>query len=118
MSQQAFKLLLIFFGAGFALAFSVICVPPFVDNPDIVGALSAGFVNPYASGYALDAVFCWFVLAAWVTYEAKTTGIRHGWVALVLGIAPGVATGFAFYLLLRLKTTSVESNSFEADTRL
>ncbi|WP_369010820.1 DUF2834 domain-containing protein [Klebsiella pneumoniae] len=29
-------------------------------------------------------------------------GIRHGWVALLLGVVPGVATGFAVYLLIRL----------------
>lgn len=43
------------------------------------------------------------MLAVWVMYEAKVKGIRHGWVALLLGVVPGVATGFAVYLLIRLK---------------
>jgi hypothetical protein len=43
--------------AGFKLAFTVICIPQFLVNPDIVGAFAGGFVNPYASGYALDVLF-------------------------------------------------------------
>jgi hypothetical protein len=42
------------------------------------------------------------VLAIWVLYEARMKGIRHGWIALALGVVPGVATGFGVYLLLRL----------------
>lgn len=106
MNEPMYRLLLLILGAGFALAFFVVCVPPMISNPDIIGAAMAGFVNPYASGYALDAIFCWLVLSVWVAYEAKTSGIRHGWVAVVLGVAPGVATGFAFYLLLRLRHES------------
>lgn len=102
MSVTAFKSILILLAVGFAAAFSVVVVPPLLESGDILGAFAAGFVNPYASGYALDAIMCWAVLAVWVIYEARTLGVRHGWVALVLGIAPGVATGFAIYLLLRL----------------
>ncbi|MBK7685675.1 MAG: DUF2834 domain-containing protein [Rhodocyclaceae bacterium] len=102
MSLNTFRALLVGFGATFAVAFTVICVPPFLRNPDIIGAFAGGFVNPFATGYALDAIFCWLVLACWVTYEAKLDGIKHGWVALILGVVPGVATGFAVYLLLRL----------------
>ncbi|WP_218140263.1 DUF2834 domain-containing protein [Solimonas aquatica] len=90
-------------GLAFAAAFVWIVIPPLLQHPDILGAFAAGFVNPYSSGYALDAICCWLVLAAWVAYEAKAEGIRHGWIALVLGLAPGVATGFAFYLLLRMR---------------
>ncbi|MFA5938404.1 MAG: DUF2834 domain-containing protein [Sinimarinibacterium sp.] len=102
MSVTVFKSLLIFLAAGFGVAFSVVVVPPLLDSGDILGAFGAGFVNPYASGYALDAIMSWAVLAVWVIYEARTLGVRHGWVALLLGVAPGVATGFATYLLLRL----------------
>jgi hypothetical protein len=103
MSDAAFKVLLVILGLGFAVLFSVIVLPPLFESPDVIGAFAAGFVNPYASGYALDAIFCWAVLAVWVIYEANTRGIKHGWVALALGIAPGVATGFAVYLLIRLR---------------
>ena len=103
MSILAFRISLFALAAGFTAAFLVICIPPFLQNPDVIGAFAAGFVNPYASGYALDIFFTWGVLAAWVVYEARVKGIRHGWVALVLAVVPGVAVGFAVYLLLRLK---------------
>lgn len=98
-----FRIVLIALGSAFAVAFTAICVPPLLRTPDVIGALAGGFVNPFATGYSLDTIFCWFVLGAWVVYEAKVRGVRHGWVALVLGVAPGVATGFAVYLLLRLR---------------
>lgn len=105
MSTESFRVVLLVLAVAFTAAFVVVCIPPFLQNPDVIGAFGAGFVNPYSSGYALDIFFTWAVLAAWVAYEAKTLGIRHGWVALVLGTVPGVAAGFAFYLLLRLKQT-------------
>lgn len=101
MSQSLFKVLLVLLGGGFALAFAWLVVPPLLVSGDVVGAFAAGFVNPYASGYALDVITCWCVLALWVTYERARFGVRHGWIALVLGIAPGVATAFALYLWLR-----------------
>lgn len=103
MTLTTFRVVLIALGSIFAVAFTVICVPPLLQAPDFIGAFAGGFVNPFATGYSLDTIFCWFVLGAWVVYEAKAHGIRHGWVALVLGVAPGVATGFAVYLLLRLR---------------
>lgn len=103
MGESLFKGLLWFLALGFAAVFCVVVVPPLLKNPDILGAGLAGFVNPYAAGYATDAIMCWCVLAVWVVYEARTLGIKHGWVALVLGVVPGVATGFAAYLLMRLR---------------
>lgn len=103
MNLPTFKLALIVLAVGFAVAFTVICVPPLLASGDVAGAFAAGFVNPYATGYALDAIMCWCVLAVWVAYEARSRGVRRGWIALLLGIAPGVATGFAVYLLLRLR---------------
>lgn len=103
MSRNLYQGLLWLFGLGFAVAFNLIVMPALLRDGDILGGFAAGFVNPYASGYALDAILCWCVLASWVAYEKTTLGIRHGWIALVLGVAPGVATGFAFYLLLRLR---------------
>ncbi len=102
MRAPIFRVLLIILAVGFAAAFTVIVVPPLIESKDIVGAFAAGFVNPFSSGYALDVIMCWLVLTVWVIYEAKAVGIKHGWVALVLGAAPGVATGFAVYLLLRM----------------
>jgi uncharacterized membrane protein len=115
MSLNIFRALLIVLGSTFAVVFAVVCVPPLLQNPDIIGAFAAGFVNPFAAGYALDVIFSWLVLASWVTYEAKVRGIKHGWAALVLGVAPGVATGFAAYLLLRLAQAQGAKNSLKAD---
>jgi Terpene cyclase DEP1 len=111
MSLNIFRALLIVLGSTFAVAFAVVCIPPLLVNPDVIGAFAAGFVNPFAAGYALDVIFCWLVLASWVTYEAKVHGIKHGWVALLLGLTPGVATGFAVYLLLRLTQAQRANNS-------
>ena len=95
--RSAIGALALFFTAYFCL----VVVPPLMENPDIVGALAAGFVNPYSSGYSTDVIVCWAILATWVWYEASTYSIRHGWVCLALGLVPGVAVGFAGYLLLR-----------------
>jgi len=103
MNERGYRVVLMLLAGGFAAAFGVLCVPPLIDNPDIVGAAMAGFVNPFSSGYALDAIFCWCVLTVWVIHEARTRQIRHGWVAVLLGLVPGVATGFAVYLLMRLR---------------
>ncbi len=107
MIALAFRISLLILAAAFTVAFVLVCIPPFFENPDIIGAFAGGFVNPYASGFALDVFFSWGVLAVWVVYEAKVKGIRHGWLALVLGVVPGVAVGFAVYLLLRLKQEKV-----------
>jgi hypothetical protein len=46
---------------------------------------------------------CWFVLASWIVYEKAKHGVKHGWIPLLLGLVPGVATGFALYLLIRMR---------------
>ena len=106
MSTSLFRALVIIIGSFFTLAFFVIVVPPFLRNPDVIGAFAAGFVNPVAAGYSLDTISCWCLLAVWVLFEAKEKGIRFGWVALILGVVPGVATGLSVYLLIRLKQQS------------
>lgn len=110
MTLNVFRTLLIALAAVFTVAFVAICVPPFLQNPDILGAFGGGFVNPYASGYALHVFFNWAVLAAWVAYAANVKGIRFGWVALTLGVVPGVAVGLAMYLLLRLRHERAEAS--------
>ncbi len=102
MTEPLFKAAIIVAAAVFAALFGWWCIPPFVAHPDVIDAFSAGFVNPYASGYAADTLACWTILTTWIVYEAKTKGVRYGWVFAVLGIVPGVAVGFAGYLMLRL----------------
>ena len=105
MSKHVYEILVILLGAAFAVAFAVIVVPPLLESGDVVGAFAAGFVNPYSSGYSLDAILCAFILIVWVLYERTALGIKHGWVAIPLCFAPGVATGFAYYLILRSRSS-------------
>lgn len=99
MTKQTFHRLLLLFALLFAGFFMGVVLPPLLDNPDVLGAFMAGFVNPYSSGYSFDVIVTWFILAAWVLYESPT--VRHGWVCLILGVVPGVAVGLAAYLILR-----------------
>ena len=101
MRKTLFNTALALTALTFIVLFCLIVVPPLIQNPDIVGAFSAGFVNPYASGYSTDVVCCWVILLIWVLYESPR--VKHGWICLVLGLVPGVAVGFAGYLLLRTK---------------
>lgn len=101
--DRLFRAVLILLGGGFALFFVLYVAPPLFPDLDIAGALAAGFVNPFAAGYSTDTIMCWFVLATWVVYERVMLGTRHGWIALLVGLVPGVATGFALYLLIRMK---------------
>jgi len=86
---------------AFTALFGVLVIPALMADPDIVGAFAAGFVNPYSSGYASDAIACWLILALWIAYEVKTVPIRVGAICLALGVVRGAAVGFAAYLLLR-----------------
>ena len=103
MSEKNFRICLTLVGAAFALFFFATITPPLIENPDVFGAIIAGFVNPYAAGYATDTIVCWFVLMIWIVYEARTYNMKYGWVCLLVGVIPGVASGFALYLILRLK---------------
>jgi hypothetical protein len=101
MNEKVFRVCLIFAAIFFTVAFCFLVIPPLIDSRDVIGAFAAGFVNPFAAGYSTDVFVCWFVLAVWVWFEASTQSIKHGWVCLLLGIVPGVAVGFALYLLIR-----------------
>lgn len=109
MTERQFHVVIIAVAVGFMLLFSVLVVPPLIENPDILGAFSAGFVNPYSSGYSADVIACWLILAAWVAYEAGSKGVKHGWLCLIVGVVPGVAVGFAAYLLVRSRQLVSES---------
>ena len=103
MNQPVFQTTIIAAAAIFTALFATWCIAPLIANPDIIGALAAGFVNPYASGYSADALACWLILSAWILYERRTLGVRHGLWCIARGAVPGVALGFAAYLLLRLR---------------
>lgn len=106
METRTFERIQIGLALAFALFFAATVVPPLIESGDLVGAIAAGFVNPYAAGYSTDTVMCWVVLAVWVAYEAKGRGIRGGWACLLIGLVPGVATGFASYLVLRARQSA------------
>jgi len=99
MNPKAFKLTVVFVGVLFTALFCAVVIPPFLAHSDIVAAFAAGFVNPFASGYSIDVFCCYLLLAIWIVYERSK--VKHGWICLVIGVVPGVAAGFALYLLLR-----------------
>lgn len=95
------ELVLILIAALFSAYFAVGIVPQLLIDRDVVGAFSAGFVNPYATGYSLDVIACWFFLLAWVVHERVTLKVQNGWIALILGIVPGVIVGLVAYTIIR-----------------
>ena len=101
MTEPLFKACIIAAAAVFTALFAYWCIPPFIANPDILAAFGGGFVNPYSSGYSADVLACWVILSAWILHERHTRGVRHGLWFIALGAVPGVAFGFAGYLLLR-----------------
>ncbi|GAB5498798.1 MAG: hypothetical protein PsegKO_11090 [Pseudohongiellaceae bacterium] len=101
MNDKFYKAALALIAIGFSLVFSIVVVPPLIENPDVPGALAAGFVNPYAAGYSADVLFCWAALAVLIIYERKALSVKYGWVCLLLGLVPGVAVGMTVYFLIR-----------------
>jgi len=101
MSVRAYRISLLLLASSFFAFFCAVVVPALVHNPDILGAFTAGFVNPYSSGYSADVIVCWFILAVWVVFEAQRYSVRGGLYCLLLGLVPGVAVGLAAYLILR-----------------
>ena len=110
MDTQAFKIIITAAAAVFTALFAYWCIPPLIADPDIIGALAAGFVNPYSSGYSADVLACWVILSAWIVYERRVHRVRHGLWCIVLGAIPGVAVGFAAYLLLRMRHSDMMLN--------
>jgi len=109
MAETIFKTIIIAATLVFLAVFALVVTPPLLENPDVIGAFAAGFVNPYSSGYSTDVLACWVILSAWIIYERQTLGIRHGWLCIVLGIIPGVALGFTLYLLMRMQQVGKEA---------
>jgi len=66
MNTTIYRTLLYAIAIGFSAVFLVILLPPFVRQPDLFSAIMAGFVNPYASAFALDAICSWCVLGVLV----------------------------------------------------
>lgn len=102
MIDLTFKTTVIMIAVVFTAIFGWVVIPPLLIDPDVLGAFTAGFVNPYSSGYSADVIACWAILASWIFYERKTLGVRYGWTCIALGLVPGVAVGFAVYLMMRL----------------
>lgn len=109
MKEKIFKISVGLIAVIFTLIFCIVVIPPLIENPDIVGAFAQGFVNPYASGYSTDVICCWIILLLWVIYESPK--IKYGWICLLLGIIPGVAVGFALYLIIRTNQLKPELNT-------
>ncbi len=107
MSEKAFKISIALIGITFTLLFCILVIPPLVENPDVIGAFAAGFVNPYAAGYSTDVFCCWAILLVWVIYEAPK--VKYGWICLLIGVVPGVAVGLAAYLIIR--TTQLKNKA-------
>lgn len=110
MSERMFKTLVGFVAFAFTLIFALIVMPALIADGDPVAGALAGFVNPYASGYAWDTILCWVILTIWIVYERRALEIPKGWICILLGLVPGVAVGFGVYLILRtrhLKTKAV-----------
>jgi len=99
MNNKTSQIIIAAIGLIFTVFFSATIIPALIKNPDIIGAFAAGFVNPYSSGYSFDVICCWLILAVWVIYESPK--VKYGWVWVLLGIVPGVALGFAGYLIMR-----------------
>ncbi|KZZ57219.1 hypothetical protein A3762_04540 [Oleiphilus sp. HI0125] len=103
MNENTFKLSIGISAAIFLAVFALYTAPAALVDGDIIGAFTAGFVNPFAAGYSTDVIMCWFIMSAWILYERKQFGYKYGPLCMALGLVPGVAVGFALYLYLRTK---------------
>lgn len=103
MNEKTFKLSLVLFAAIFIAVFLFYITPNALADGDIIGSFAAGFVNPYAAGYSIDVIMCWFIMSAWILYERQQYGYKYGYLCIALGMMPGAAVGFALYLYLRMK---------------
>ena len=101
MPDTRFDWVLMGLAAAFVVVLAVVVGPTFFgDGLNVFTAFEKSFVNPYAAAVSVDALFTYALLAAWVIYESQHREVRHGWLALVLGLI-GITVGLAFYLLVR-----------------
>ena len=110
MTEAAFKRAIIITASAFLAVFIFYTLPAALELNDVFQSFAAGFVNPFATGYSVDVIACGFILIFWILFEAKHSGIRYGWVCILLCIVPGVAVGFTAYLLLRQKQLNTLPN--------
>lgn len=112
MSLRTRNALLMLVAAGFTVTFVAIPGVALVTDydGDVIRALGDGFVNPMSSGYALDTILCWVALAIWVYDERARRGVRGGWVALLLGLFPGVVVGLVAYLVMRDRQIALDGH--------
>ena len=113
MSETIFKRAIVISAGIFLAVFLFYTLPAAIELNDIFQSFAAGFVNPLATGYSVDVIASGFILIFWILFEAKNKGIRYGWVCILLCLVPGVAVGFAAYLLLRQKQLNTRSNHIE-----
>lgn len=111
MSARGFEIMVGAVALLFTAIFAAMVVPALTADFDPVGAALSGFVNPYASGYAWDAILCWVILSVWILYERQTLQVKYGWICIALGLVPGVAVGFGLYLILRMRTLKSKANN-------
>lgn len=102
MNNNLLRGLVAVIGGAFTLAFFIIVFPAFLNKPNLCGAFRAGFVNPFATGFALDAIACWLILCVWMLHERRE-GVWYRWSVILLGLVVGVAAGLSLYLFFRLK---------------
>ena len=111
MNESIFRVLLIIVATGFALYALLFFFPPIIENPDIIGVLKAGFVNPYATAYSIDLIACWVVLILWIAHERFVLHVEHGWICVPIGLTLGVVIGLSLYLLMRMSHFSKKGSS-------
>ncbi len=108
MTEKSFKTGLITLAAIFTVLFLLIIGAALGDlTPATV--VDDMFANPAASGVSTDVLLTYAVLALWVVYEATAKKVRHGWIALLVGIVPGVTVGLAAYLLIRMRQVEAQA---------
>lgn len=80
MTQRSFSLAIAALGATFTILFGIVVIPELIRHPDVLDAFAAGFVNPFAAGYAMDAITCWCILTVgWCTRPRPKASSMAGW---------------------------------------
>jgi len=69
MKSESFRFIVFLVAPAFTIFFLLAIVPALIQNFDVLGALAAGFVNPYSSGYSTNVIACWLILVVWIVYE-------------------------------------------------